>query len=282
MGWEITIMPPGASYQDEFGNWYDEQGNMIASASGGQYPQVSQPGNQAGATRGQPSGLLAQQYGRMGPTAQGFAQAAGAAGILGGLFGGGGGPSAQEIEQLGLARSGQSAAQQFGGRMMSTGMGMERSGQVMRDQGRSGYMDALMNPRNSIAAQGQLASQLGAAQRGSNFRAGITGGPLSGAQFARNQAGISNLGMGLSNIINKGIENRGRGYQAMTGFGDQDMSRGLQLQGSGFGTINQGNSQLMGILGQQAAAAQARAAQRQQAIQGAVGMAAKAGSGGIF
>jgi hypothetical protein len=281
-------MPPGAVIQDEYGNWYDENGNMVASSAGVGNPmfgQVGPVGNQAGATRsaGGPSGLLAQQYGRMGPTGQGFLQAAGAAGILGGLFGGGGGPSAQEIEQLGLARSGQSAANQFGGRMMSQGLGMERTGLQMRDQGRSGYLDALMNPRNTLAAQGQLATQVSNAQRGSNFRAGITGGPLAGAQFKRNNdAYAGNVGMGLSNIINKGIDNRGRGYQAMTGFGDADYSRGLQLQGSGYGTINQGNSQLMGILGQQAAAAQARAAQRQQAVQGAIGMAAKAGSGGIF
>ena len=230
-----------------------------------------------------------RQYDRAGypgKAMMGLGAAGAAAGLIGGigsLFGGRQGPSREEIEEEALARSGMGQADQFGGEMGSMGMGLQNSGRSMLERGRSGYLSSMFDPNVATGQRAQLASDLAQSRRGVGNTVGLIGGPLAGAQFARNASAYTpQFAQGSTQIGNNAINRRSQGYQSMAGFGQQDFNQGLGLRNQGFGIQSQGRQQLGATLGRLSAAAQARKAQQQAMIGGLFKTAGSAATGGLF
>ncbi len=234
-----------------------------------------------------------QQYGKafnnastLGKIGMGLGTVGLASGVIGGLgrmFGGRQGPTREEIEQEALARSGMGAADAFGGEMSSLGMGLQGQGRSMLERGRSGYLSALTDPNVANAQRARLASDLAQSRRGVANTVGLIGGPLAGAQFARNASAytpdFARQSYGITNDqFNRGVQ----ANQARMNMGQQDFGQGLNLRNQGFGIQNQGRQGLVSTLGRLDAARQARRAQQQAAIGGLFKTAGAAASGGLF
>ena len=207
----------------------------------------------------------------------------GLAKALGGIFGGRQGPTDEEIEMEALARSGMSAADAFGGEMGSLGMGLQGQGRSMLERGRSGYLSALTDPNVANAQRARLASDLAQSRRGVANTVGLIGGPLAGAQFARNASAFTpdfaRQSYGITNDqFNRGLQ----ANQARMNMGQQDFGQGLNLRNQGFGIQNQGRAGLQNTLARIDAAAQQRRMASQNAIGGLFRTAGTAASGGLF
>ena len=224
--------------------------------------------------------------GYAGKIGMGLGAAGAAAGLIGGLgslFGGRQGPTREEIEQEALARSGMGMADQFGGEMSSMGMGLQNDGRSMLERGRSGYLNALMDPNVANSQRARLASDLAQSRRGVGNTVGLIGGPLAGAQFARNASAYTPQFAQQSAGITDQQYNRGlQAGQARMNMGQQDYNQGLGLRNQGFGIQSQGRQQLGATLGRLSAAAQARKAQQQAMIGGLFKTAGSAATGGLF
>jgi len=227
-----------------------------------------------------------ERAGYAGKIGMGLGAAGAAAGLIGGLgslFGGKQGPSREEIEEEALARSGMGQADQFGGEMSSMGMGLQNSGRSMLERGRSGYLSSMFDPNVAQGQRAQLASDLAQSRRGVGNTVGLIGGPLAGAQFARNASAYTpQFAQGSTQIGNNAVNRRSQGYQSMAGFGQQDFNQGLGLRNQGYGIQSQGRQQLGATLGRLSAAAQARKASQQAMIGGLFKTAGSAATGGLF
>jgi hypothetical protein len=234
-----------------------------------------------------------QQYGKtfnnastLGKFGMGLGTLGLASGVIGGLgklFGGRQGPSDEEIEMEALARSGMSAADAFGGEMSSMGMGLQNDGRSMLERGRSAYLSALTDPNVANAQRARLASDLALSRRGVGNTVGLIGGPLAGAQFARNASAFTPDFARQSTGITEAQLNRGlQAGQARMNMGQQDFNQGLGLRNQGYGIQSQGRAGLQSTLGQIDAAAQRRRLASQNAIGGLFKTAGAAASGGLF
>jgi hypothetical protein len=230
-----------------------------------------------------------RQYDRAGYAGKigmGLGAAGAAAGLIGGLgslFGGRQGPTREEIEQEALARSGMGMADQFGGEMSSMGMGLQNDGRSMLQRGRSGYLNSMFDPNIATGQRAQLASDLAQSRRGVGNTVGLIGGPLAGAQFARNASAYTpQFAQGSTQIGNNAINRRAQGYQSMAGFGQQDFNQGLGLRNQGYGIASAGRQQLGQTLGRLDQQRQQRKAQQQAMIGGLFKTAGTAASGGLF
>jgi len=253
---------------------------------------IGTPWDTGGSNRYKYGGMMGgfnRQYDRAGYAGKlgmGLGAAGAAAGLIGGLgslFGGRQGPTREEIEQEALARSGMGMADQFGGEMSSMGMGLQNDGRSMLERGRSGYLSSMFDPNVATGQRAQLASELAQSRRGVGNTVGLIGGPLAGAQFARNASAYTpQFAQGSTQIGNNALNRRSQGYQSMAGFGQQDFNQGLGLRNQGFGIQSQGRQQLGATLGRLSAAAQARKAQQQAMIGGLFKTAGSAATGGLF
>jgi hypothetical protein len=234
-----------------------------------------------------------QQYGKafnnastLGKFGMGLGTLGLASGVIGGLgklFGGRQGPSDEEIEMEALARSGMGQADAFGGEMSSMGMGLQNSGRSMLERGRSGYLNALMDPNVASSQRARLASELAQSRRGVGNTVGLIGGPLAGAQFARNASAYTPQFAQQSSAITNDQFNRGlQANQARMNMGQQDYGQGLGLRNQGYGIQSQGRAGLQNTLGRIDAAAQQRRLASQNAIGGLFKTAGAAASGGLF
>jgi hypothetical protein len=234
-----------------------------------------------------------QQYGKtfnnastLGKFGMGLGTLGLASGVIGGLgklFGGRQGPSDEEIEMEALARSGMGQADAFGGEMSSMGMGLQNSGRSMLERGRSGYLNALMDPNIASSQRARLASELAQSRRGVGNTVGLIGGPLAGAQFARNASAYTPQFAQQSSAITNDQFNRGlQANQARMNMGQQDYGQGLGLRNQGYGIQSQGRAGLQNTLGRIDAAAQQRRLASQNAIGGLFKTAGAAASGGLF
>jgi hypothetical protein len=253
---------------------------------------INTPWDTGGSNRYKYGGAMGgfnRQYDRAGYAGKlgmGLGAAGAAAGLIGGLgslFGGRQGPTRQEIEEEALARGGMGQADQFGGEMGSMGMGLQNSGRSMLERGRSGYLNSMFDPNVATGQRAQLASDLAQSRRGVGNTVGLIGGPLAGAQFARNASAYTpQFAQGSTQIGNNAVNRRSQGYQSMAGFGQQDFNQGLGLRNQGYGIQSQGRQQLGATLGRLSAAAQARKASQQAMIGGLFKAAGSAATGGIF
>jgi hypothetical protein len=234
-----------------------------------------------------------QQYGKafnnastLGKFGMGLGTLGLASGVIGGLgklFGGRQGPSDEEIEMEALARSGMGQADAFGGEMSSMGMGLQNDGRSMLERGRSGYLNSMFDPNIAQGQRAQLASDLAQSRRGVGNTVGLIGGPLAGAQFARNASAYTpQFAQGSVQIGNNALNRRSQGYQSMANFGQQDFNQGLGLRNQGYGIQSQGRAGLQNTLGRIDAAAQQRRLASQNAIGGLFKTAGAAASGGLF
>ena len=234
-----------------------------------------------------------QQYGKafnkastLGKFGMGLGTVGAAAGLIGGLgslFGGRQGPTDEEIEMEALARSGMGQADAFGGEMSSMGMGLQNSGRSMLERGRSGYLNALMDPNVANSQRARLAAELAQSRRGVGNTVGLIGGPLAGAQFARNASAYTPQFAQQSAGITEQQFNRGlQAGQARMNMGQQDYNQGLGLRNQGYGIQSQGRAGLQSTLGRIDSAAQQRRQASQNAIGGLFKTAGTAASGGLF
>ena len=229
-----------------------------------------------------PSGFLNQQWAKFGPSGRAAAMIGGAAGLMS-MLGRRSGPSREEIEQEALARYGMGMADQFGGEMSSMGMGLQNEGRSMLERGRSGYLNALMDPNVANSQRARLASDLAQSRRGVGNTVGLIGGPLAGAQFARNASAYTPQFAQQSAGITEQQFNRGlQAGQARMNMGQQDYNQGLGLRNQGFGIQSQGRQNLGSTLGRLDAARKAQRAQQQAAIGGLFRSAGSAATGGLF
>jgi hypothetical protein len=266
--------------------------NSIPQPSLGQPTMYGGAGSGAGGSSNRYGGMMGgfnRQYDRAGYAGKigmGLGAAGAAAGLIGGLgslFGGRQGPTREEIEQEALARSGMGMADQFGGEMSSMGMGLQNDGRSMLERGRSGYLNALMDPNVANLQRARLASDLAQSRRGVGNTVGLIGGPLAGAQFARNASAYTPQFAQQSAGITEQQFNRGlQAGQARMNMGQQDYNQGLGLRNQGFGIQSQGRQNLGSTLGRLDAARQARRAQQQAAIGGLFKAAGSASTGGLF
>jgi hypothetical protein len=163
------------------------------------------------------------------------------------------------------------------------GMGLQNDGRSMLERGRSGYLNSMFDPSIAQGQRGQLASDLAQSRRGVGNTVGLMGGPLAGAQFARNASAYTpQFAQGSTQIGNNALQRRAQGYQSMAGFGQQDFNQGLGMRNQGFGIQSQGRQQLGATLGRLSAAAQQRKAQQQAMIGGLFKSAGSAATGGLF
>lgn len=182
-----------------------------------------------------------------------------------------------------LARQNASQADAFSGQLGSLGMDLQTSGREMMERGRSGYLDALMNPAIAMQERAQLASQLGAASRGVGPMVGMLGGPGAAAQYARNVSQYNPaLASGLTQIGSNALQRRAQGFQGMAGFGQQDFGQGLGLRQQGFGIGQQGRQGLIGALQQARNFQLAQNQNRQSGINSLFGAAGTALGSGMF
>jgi hypothetical protein len=253
---------------------------------------INTPWDTGGSSRYKYGGAMGgfnRQYDRAGYAGKlgmGLGAAGAAAGLIGGLgslFGGRQGPTREEIEEEALARSGMGQADQFGGEMSSMGMGLQNDGRSMLDRGRSGYLNSMFDPSIATGQRAQLASDLAQSRRGVGNTVGLMGGPLAGAQFARNASAYTpQFAQGSTQIGNNALQRRAQGYQSMAGFGQQDFNQGLGMRNQGFGIQSQGRAGLQNTLARLDAAAQQRRAASQQAMGGLFKTAGAAATGGLF
>lgn len=182
-----------------------------------------------------------------------------------------------------LARQNAAQADAFSGQLGSLGMDLQTSGREMMERGRSGYLDALMNPAIAMQERAQLASQLGAASRGVGPMVGMLGGPGAAAQYARNVSQYNPaLASGLTQIGSNALQRRAQGFQGMAGFGQQDFGQGLGLRQQGFGIGQQGRQGLIGALQQARNFQLAQQQNRQSGINSLFGAAGTALGSGMF
>ena len=182
-----------------------------------------------------------------------------------------------------LARQNAAQADAFSGQLGSLGMDLQTSGREMMERGRSGYLDALMNPAIAMQERAQLASQLGAASRGVGPMVGMLGGPGAAAQYARNVSQYNPaLASGLTQIGSNALQRRAQGFQGMAGFGQQDFGQGLGLRQQGFGIGQQGRQGLIGALQQARNFQLAQNQNRQSGINSLFGAAGTALGSGMF
>lgn len=258
-----------------------------SSNAGTMYAGTGQVGNQN--RYGGMMGGFNRQYDRAGYAGKigmGLGAAGAAAGLIGGLgslFGGRQGPSREELEQEALARSGMGMADQFGGEMSSMGMGLQNDGRSMLERGRSRYLSSMFDPNVATGQRAQLASDLAQSRRGVGNTVGLIGGPLAGAQFARNASAYTpDFARNSGQITRDQFNRQAQGSQFMANAGQQDFNQGLGLRNQGYGIASAGRQQLGSTLGRLDAARQARKAQQQAMIGGLFKTAGTAASGGLF
>lgn len=229
-----------------------------------------------------PSGFLNQQWAKFGPSGRAAAMVGGVAGLMS-MLGRRSGPSREEIEQEALARSGMGLADQFGGEMGSMGMGLQNDGRSMLERGRSRYLSSMFDPNVATGQRAQLASDLAQSRRGVGNTVGLIGGPLLGAQFARNASQFTpDFARNSTGITRDQLGRQAQGAQFMVNAGQQDFNQGLGLRNQGFGIQSQGRQQLGGMLGRLDQQRQQRRAQQQAAIGGLFRAAGSASTGGLF
>jgi hypothetical protein len=186
-------------------------------------------------------------------------------------------------EITGMAREGEAEANRYAGELGSLGMDLQTGGRAMLERGRSGYLDALMNPNVAMGERAALASQLGAASRGVGPMVGLLGGPGAAAAYARNASQYNPaLASGLTQIGSNALNRRAQGYQSMAGFGQQDFGQGLGLRGQGFNIGQQGRQNLMGVLRQNEQMRQAQRAQQQAGFNSLIGGLGSGLGSGLF
>ena len=266
--------------------------NYAGSQNSIPQPMYGGAGSGAGGSSNRYGGMMGgfnRQYDRAGYAGKigmGLGAAGAAAGLIGGLgslLGGRQGPTREEIEQEALARSGMGMADQFGGEMSSMGMGLQNDGRSMLERGRSGYLNALMDPNVANLQRARLASDLAQSRRGVGNTVGLIGGPLAGAQFARNASAYTPQFAQQSAGITEQQFNRGlQAGQARMNMGQQDYNQGLGLRNQGYGIQSQGRAGLQSTLGRIDSAAQQRRLASQNAIGGLFKTAGTAASGGLF
>jgi len=141
----------------------------------------------------------------------------------------------------------------------------------------------MFDPNVATGQRAQLASDLAQSRRGVGNTVGLIGGPLAGAQFARNASAYTpDFARNSGQITRDQFNRQAQGSQFMANAGQQDFNQGLGLRNQGFGIQSQGRQQLGATLGRLSAAAQARKAQQQAMIGGLFKTAGSAATGGLF
>lgn len=160
------------------------------------------------------------------------------------------GMNPDEAAEMSYANQLAGLQQNAGGELASMGSGLMASGRPMLERGRSGYLNALMDPAVAAQQRAQLLGDMTTAGRANAYRVGLTGGPAAVAQLTRNSAAYNPaLAQGLVGIGQNQLARRAQGYQSMAGFGQQDFNQGLGLRTQGIGMQAQGLGGLQGFYG---------------------------------
>jgi len=164
------------------------------------------------------------------------------------------GMNPDEAAEMSYANQLAALQQGAGGELASMGSGLMASGRPMLERGRSGYLNALMDPAVAAQQRAQLLGDMTTAGRASAYRVGLTGGPAAAAQLTRNSAAYNPaLAQGLVGIGQNQLARRAQGFGSMANFGQQDFNQGLGMRTQGIGMQAQGLGGLQGFYGNRVA-----------------------------
>jgi hypothetical protein len=276
MGVPVAQLPDG-NFIDAQGNIVDQAGNIISQSNnfdqfGNPIPQVAAAAN-GGGLRNQLNSNEAKVAG-----------IAGAAGLLGGLFGGHNRDN--DIERMkGFNEESLSSGMGFGGELGQLGQRFTNGQFDQMNRGQQGVLDTFFNPENYNRMRTGVMSNFGNAMQGAI--SGMPMGAMGGGQTAgrmfnllrQNQGGLSNS---LTGIGQQQLNDRRAGFGAMNQFATNRFNMGMGLRNQGFGIANNARNlsinNLMRLKQMQIQQQQAKQAATNAAL-GAVGTAV---SGGAF